>query len=70
MGSRRRGSADDGHRIGTGGRAGPGGAELGMTDSDLIELNEALAAQVLPCTRECGVTPRDFDRFNVDGSGI
>jgi acetyl-CoA C-acetyltransferase len=46
------------------------GAELGLKDRDLLELNEALAAQVLACTRECGVTPRDFDRSNVDGSGI
>jgi acetyl-CoA C-acetyltransferase len=37
---------------------------------DLIELNEAFAAQVLACTREWGFTERDFDRMNVNGSGI
>lgn len=45
---------------------------LGMTlkDMDLIELNEAFAAQVLACTREWGFQESDFDRTNVNGSGI
>jgi acetyl-CoA C-acetyltransferase len=45
---------------------------LGMTlkDMDLIELNEAFAAQVLACTREWGFRESDFDRTNVNGSGI
>ncbi len=45
---------------------------LGMTlkDMDLIELNEAFAAQVLACTREFGFRESDFDRTNVNGSGI
>ena len=37
---------------------------------DLIELNEAFAAQVLACTREWGFGDADFDRLNVNGSGI
>jgi acetyl-CoA C-acetyltransferase len=37
---------------------------------DLIELNEAFAAQVLACTQEWKFTARDFDRVNVNGSGI
>jgi len=37
---------------------------------ELIELNEAFAAQVLSVTREWGFTERDFDRLNVNGSGI
>ncbi|MFI5953186.1 acetyl-CoA C-acetyltransferase [Cryptosporangium sp. NPDC051539] len=37
---------------------------------DLIELNEAFAAQVLACTREWGFGEGDFERFNVNGSGI
>jgi len=37
---------------------------------DLIELNEAFAAQVLAVTREWEFTERDFDRMNVNGSGI
>ncbi|MFC5993706.1 acetyl-CoA C-acetyltransferase [Pseudonocardia hispaniensis] len=45
-------------------------AELELKDMDLIELNEAFAAQVLACTREWGFTPTDFDRMNVNGSGI
>jgi acetyl-CoA C-acetyltransferase len=45
-------------------------AELTLTDMDLIELNEAFAAQVLACTREWKLAPEDFDRLNVNGSGI
>ena len=45
-------------------------AEISLKDVDLIELNEAFAAQVLACTREWGFTPSDFDRLNVHGSGI
>ncbi|WP_433632542.1 acetyl-CoA C-acetyltransferase [Nocardia sp. CA-120079] len=45
-------------------------AELGLEKVDLIELNEAFAAQALACTREWGFTPADFDRLNVNGSGI
>jgi probable F420-dependent oxidoreductase len=44
--------------------------DLKLADMDLIELNEAFAAQVLACTRAWGFTPRDFERFNVLGSGI
>jgi acetyl-CoA C-acetyltransferase len=45
-------------------------AGLTLKDIDLIELNEAFAAQVLACTREWGFTPSDFERVNVNGSGI
>jgi acetyl-CoA C-acetyltransferase len=47
-------------------------ARAGLTrdDMDLIELNEAFAAQVLACTREWEFTDKDFDRFNVNGSGV
>jgi acetyl-CoA C-acetyltransferase len=37
---------------------------------DLIELNEAFAAQVLAVTREWGFKDEDFERLNVNGSGI
>jgi acetyl-CoA C-acetyltransferase len=37
---------------------------------DLIELNEAFAVQVLAVTREWGFAERDFERTNVNGSGI
>lgn len=45
-------------------------AGLGLSDIDLIELNEAFAAQVLAVTAEWGFAESDFDRVNVHGSGI
>ena len=45
-------------------------AGLSLKDIDLIELNEAFAAQVLACTTALGLGDDDFDRLNVNGSGI
>ena len=45
-------------------------AGLSLADIDLIELNEAFAAQALACTREWKFTEADFERTNVRGSGI
>lgn len=45
-------------------------AGLTLADMDLIELNEAFAAQVLAVTREWGLKDADWDRVNVHGSGI
>ena len=45
-------------------------AGLALKDIDLIELNEAFAAQVLACTAAWSLTPDDFERVNVNGSGI
>ena len=45
-------------------------ASLSFSDIDLIELNEAFAAQVLGCFRGWGLTQEDLDRVNVNGSGI
>jgi len=45
-------------------------AGLTLADMDLIELNEAFAAQALACMREWGFTATDLDRTNVHGSGI
>ncbi|NLG46378.1 acetyl-CoA C-acetyltransferase [Gordonia sp. (in: high G+C Gram-positive bacteria)] len=45
-------------------------ADLSLTDIDLIELNEAFAAQALAVTREWKFTDADFERTNVHGSGI
>jgi acetyl-CoA C-acetyltransferase len=45
-------------------------ADLSLADMDLIELNEAFAAQVLAVTREWKFTAADFERTNVNGSGI
>lgn len=41
--------------------------ELSLDDMDLIELNEAFAAQVLACMREL---PYDRDKLNVNGGAI
>lgn len=45
-------------------------ANLSMSDIDLVELNEAFAAQVIAVTREWNFAEGDFDRMNVNGSGI
>ncbi|MFE0749728.1 acetyl-CoA C-acetyltransferase [Gordonia sp. NPDC058843] len=49
-------------------------AGLTLADIDVIELNEAFAAQALAVTREWGFgrfgAGGDFDRTNVNGSGI
>jgi acetyl-CoA C-acetyltransferase len=45
-------------------------AGLTLADVDLIELNEAFAAQVLAVFREWKLTPADVERVNVNGSGI
>jgi acetyl-CoA C-acetyltransferase len=45
-------------------------AGLTLADMDLIELNEAFAAQSLAVTREWGFGTADFERLNVNGSGI
>ncbi|MEE2058676.1 acetyl-CoA C-acetyltransferase [Rhodococcus artemisiae] len=45
-------------------------AGLNLSDIDLIELNEAFAAQALAVTREWKFTAADFERTNVNGSGI
>jgi acetyl-CoA C-acetyltransferase len=45
-------------------------AGLTLADIDLIELNEAFAAQALAVMREWKFTATDLDRTNVAGSGI
>jgi acetyl-CoA C-acetyltransferase len=45
-------------------------ADLELADVDLIELNEAFASQVLAVAREWGFTDSDWERTNVNGSGI
>ncbi|BBY16926.1 acetyl-CoA C-acetyltransferase [Mycolicibacterium litorale] len=45
-------------------------ADLELSDIDLIELNEAFAAQALAVMREWKLTDRDMERTNVHGSGI
>src|SRR5690625_2211355 len=45
-------------------------AGLELSDMDLIELNEAFAAQALAVMREWEFTEEDHERTNVHGSGI
>jgi acetyl-CoA acetyltransferase family protein len=42
-------------------------AGLQVSDLDLVELNEAFAAQAIPCIRELGLDP---ERTNVNGGAI
>ena len=42
-------------------------AGLGVADLDLVELNEAFAAQSIPCIRELGLDP---EKTNVNGGAI
>ncbi|MGH3366012.1 MAG: acetyl-CoA C-acetyltransferase [Nocardioidaceae bacterium] len=42
-------------------------AGMSIGDIDLVEINEAFAAQVLPSARELGI---DFDKLNVNGGAI
>jgi len=42
-------------------------AGLALGDIDLVEMNEAFAAQVLPCVDQLGL---DLDRVNVNGGAI
>ncbi|MEP0313530.1 MAG: acetyl-CoA C-acetyltransferase [Hyphomonas sp.] len=45
-------------------------AGLELKDIDVIELNEAFAAQVLACTKALDFSDEDMERLNVNGSGI
>ncbi len=45
-------------------------AGLALGEIDLIELNEAFASQVLAVAREWNFTEADWERTNVNGSGI
>ena len=42
-------------------------AGLTIDDIDLVEINEAFAAQVIPSYRDLGI---DLDRLNVNGGAI
>ena len=58
------------HRMGMGpvpaGRLALERAGMGAGDLDLVELNEAFAAQALPCVKELDLDPA---RVNVNGGG-
>src|SRR6185436_620496 len=42
-------------------------AGMSISDIDLVEINEAFAAQVIPSYRDLGI---DLDRLNVNGGAI
>src|SRR5690606_23054471 len=42
-------------------------AGMSIQDIDLVEINEAFAAQVIPCARDLGI---DEDKLNVNGGAI
>jgi acetyl-CoA C-acetyltransferase len=44
-----------------------GRANMTIADVDLVEINEAFAAQVIPCARHLGI---DMDKLNVHGGAI
>ncbi|MBW1974729.1 MAG: acetyl-CoA C-acyltransferase [Deltaproteobacteria bacterium] len=45
-------------------------AGLSLDQMDLIEIQEAFAAQVLADIKKMGLTEKDYERINVNGSGI
>ena len=45
-------------------------AGLKLGEIDLVEIHEAFAAQVLANFRELGITEKDYERINVNGSCI
>ena len=45
-------------------------AGVSLEQMELIEIQEAFAAQVLADLKQMGLTPDDYDRINVNGSGI
>lgn len=45
-------------------------AGLTLADMDLVEINEAFAVQVIACLREWDFSDKDYERLNVNGSGI
>ena len=55
------------HRPGAGGPQGPETGGLTLDQIDLVEINEAFAAQVIACLRELPIDP---DRMNVNGGAI
>jgi acetyl-CoA C-acetyltransferase len=59
-----------GHRSGASPEVALAKAGLQLSDIDVIELNEAFAAQVLAVLREWRFGAADRERTNVHGSGI
>ncbi|MFW6335208.1 MAG: acetyl-CoA C-acyltransferase, partial [Desulfosalsimonas sp.] len=47
-----------------------GMSRVSLESMDLIEIQEAFAAQVLADLKDMGVPPDDYGKVNVNGSGI
>lgn len=45
-------------------------AGLSITDIDIVELNEAFAAQALPCIKDLGLLEQMDDKVNLNGGAI
>ena len=45
-------------------------AGLSVEDIDIFELNEAFAAQTLPCIKDLGLLDRLDDKVNLNGGAI
>ena len=45
-------------------------AGVSLDQIDIIEIQEAFAAQVLADLKDMGITPKDYGKVNVNGSGI
>jgi acetyl-CoA acyltransferase len=45
-------------------------AGLSVSDIDVFELNEAFAAQTLPCIKDLGLLERMDDKVNLNGGAI
>ena len=68
-GDRRRAAAHHGHRPGAGDAEAAGALGLKLGDIDVIELNEAFAAQALAVLRQLGL-PDDAEHVNPHGGAI
>ncbi|MCE7630704.1 acetyl-CoA C-acyltransferase, partial [Vibrio fluvialis] len=45
-------------------------AGLSIDDMDVVELNEAFAAQSLPCAKDLGLLDKMDDKVNLNGGAI
>jgi acetyl-CoA C-acetyltransferase len=45
-------------------------ADVSLDEMNIIEIQEAFAAQVLAELKDMGVMPKDYEKVNVNGSGI
>jgi acetyl-CoA acyltransferase len=55
---------------GSGIKAGAEKAGLTTSDIDLFEMNEAFAAQILPCIKDLGLMEQIDEKINLNGGAI